>query len=963
MKYNPAFLDEETLVESFVARQPELRLILEIVRENTGGANQHVIIVGPRGMGKTTLALRVVAETRMDETLSDTWYPIVFGEESYQVTTPGEFWLEALFHLGEQTGKSRWQESYEELRRESDEERLCQRALAQLMDFADGQGKRILLVAENLNMLLGDQVSSDEAWTLRHTLINEPRIMLLGTATSRFEEIEEYDKAMYDQFKIIDLDPLKDGEVQALWESVTGEEPAQNEVRPIQILTGGNPRLIRIISEFAADTSFRDLMENLTQLVDEHTEYFKRHLDSLSPQERKVFVALADLWDPSTTREVAEAARLDTNRTSAVLGRLKDRGAVTVVGKRGRAKYYQVAERMYNIYHLMRRRGQAASRVRAVVRFMIYFYSGEELVDKITAIAEEAQELAPGRREEHFQAYKAVVSMTQDPELETQIVREAGPLFSSLPDAPQSVEELTPPRSSIEEIELKPAGGEKDLLLGRAIGEVEDVDTLLKIGSVSSEEGDIERAKLAYQKAVKMEPENIVAMFRLGVFLGRQSNHEKALEIFKEVTKIKPSIAVAWYNKGVALEGANRYEEALDAYDQALQLDKTYADAWYGKGIALMNIDQYNEALEAYDRALELDETNAEAWHGKGISLGSLGRHDEALEAFDQALKLDETYVGARHNKGAALANLNQYENALEAYEQALQLNETYARAWHNKGVALGNLGRQEEALEAYEQALELDETYASAWHGKGTALGNLGRHEEALEACEQALELDETNAMAWRNKGGALESLGRYEEAADALRRALELGFEQSSVWRLLLSLYTEHLTQPDEALSVARSYLEASDHSPGALNSVGWAFFQAGWTEHLPQVETWARRAIEQEPGNANYHGTLASILGARDEWGDALDHASIYLEDPEIVGETLDDAIDFFVAAAAAGYTEEALQCIQNSPSTEALEPMIVALKKDQGEDLTVATEIEEVAKDVLERIESRREERSE
>jgi hypothetical protein len=101
---------------------------------------------------------------------------------------------------------------------------------------------------------------------------------------------------------------------------------------------------------------------------------------------------------------------------------------------------------------------------------------------------------------------------------------------------------------------------------------------------------------------------------------------------------------------------------------------------------------------------------------------------------------------------------------------------------------------------------------------------------------------------------------------------------------------------------------------------------------------------------------------ILGIQDEWEEAFEQESAFLDDPEAVEETLDEAIEFFVAAAAAGQTQEALRCIQDSSSTEALEPLVVALKMDLGEDVTVAAEIKEVASDVLDRIEARREEQS-
>ena len=96
------------------------------------------------------------------------WYPLIFSEESYEVVSAGEFWLEALFHLSEQEGNGGLKRTHSELKKESDDQRLAERALAQLLDFADQQGKRILMIVENLNMLLSDLTSDDEAWKIRH---------------------------------------------------------------------------------------------------------------------------------------------------------------------------------------------------------------------------------------------------------------------------------------------------------------------------------------------------------------------------------------------------------------------------------------------------------------------------------------------------------------------------------------------------------------------------------------------------------------------------------------------------------------------------------------------------------------------------------------------------------------------------------------------------------------------------
>ena len=105
-------------------------------------------------------------------------------------------------------------------------------------------------------------------------------------------------------------------------------------IRSLEILTGGSPRLLTIVARFGAGLSFRELMADLLNLVDDHTEYFKGHIESLPAQERRVYLALADLWKPATTKEIADRARLETSKCSAQLARLIERGVCS-----GRGRY------------------------------------------------------------------------------------------------------------------------------------------------------------------------------------------------------------------------------------------------------------------------------------------------------------------------------------------------------------------------------------------------------------------------------------------------------------------------------------------------------------------------------------------------------------------------------------------------------------------------------------------------
>ena len=363
----------------------EFEQLVEVLRECTGDSNPHQIVIGPRGSGKTSLLLRVAAEARRDTTLSTRFFPVVFPEESYEVATPGEFWLECLTNLAAQAPRGDdppdLDRTVEELRTIRDDRTLSDRCLGALLDFADREGKRLVLMVENLNMLFGDMADFEAGWRLRKVLQTEPRIIVFASATSRFDEIDNPDRALYDLFRVRTLRPLDTKQCAVLWETVSGRPPAPEAVRSLEILTGGSPRLLSIVASFGAGLSFRDLMTHLLDLVDDHTEYFKGHLESLPAQERRVYLALAALWKPATTREIADQARLETSKCSAQLARLGERGVVRVAGGSARRKQYYLTERLYNIYYLLRRRRGPDRFVEALIHFMEACYSPRELRD------------------------------------------------------------------------------------------------------------------------------------------------------------------------------------------------------------------------------------------------------------------------------------------------------------------------------------------------------------------------------------------------------------------------------------------------------------------------------------------------------------------------------------------------------------------------------------------------------
>lgn len=379
--YNPAQLTPEELKASFVARQPTLASMLRVVAEAPSDRPcQHMLLVGPRGMGKTTLGLRFLQAVRESPELNRSWQTVPFFEENYEICGLGEFWLAALRHLTRVTGDSGWATRADALARDiRDAERQAAYALATLAEFCGATGKRLILFVENLDVVFGQLGSERSVHALRATLIERSDILLVGSANAVFDAIRSHGEPFYEFFRLFELEGFDQAETLAVVNALAardGEpqespEPDPSRLETIRRLTGGNPRLLAIAYRLLAESPLGSAFEDLEQLVDEQTPYFKARIEELPIQARKVFLCLAERWEPTTAREVSEAANLTSSHASAQLKQLVDKGYARETRVPGKKKIrYEVADRFCNIYFLLRFSRPGRPRIERLVDFL-----------------------------------------------------------------------------------------------------------------------------------------------------------------------------------------------------------------------------------------------------------------------------------------------------------------------------------------------------------------------------------------------------------------------------------------------------------------------------------------------------------------------------------------------------------------------------------------------------------------
>lgn len=927
VKYNPAFLSAEERRQRFGGRRDDLDEILRVLRENTTRAqNQHLVLLGPRGMGKTTLLLRAVDETAVDPELADAWFPIVAPEECYRVGSIGELWLELVLSLSRATGDPRHERAYDSLRNEYDspssaanDRRLADAARGYLLDFADTQQRRLVLVVENLQILLGEQLKEQDAWALRETLTGEPRIMLLGSALSAFDEITSPQSPLFEQFLLHALQPLETDACLDLWQRLTGESVPRQRMRAIEILTGGNPRLLVILGDFAGKLSLKELTDDLANLVDEHTDYLKMTTESLPALERKVFVTLAEIWDYASASEVASQARVDSNTASAQLSRLVNRGAATS-RPRGRGKQYRVAERLYSIYHMMRRRGGAAARARAATEFMVAYYDTPDLVEHAGAIARQAMELDAEQRLVHLLIVDGLVKCRTLANNREELAAHLPGELAQLAETPDALRLLILRR-------LEGASSGSPLA-------VFPHDRRQLPATIRAAVDRLERAQA--QGEYRDEAQALKD-------LASACRHAAA----RSPQRWSEPLVAASIGAAASLAATGREPEALEAADEAVRI--AHAAAAHGgsgdfSAMYASSLEMRALVLKTSGRAVEANAAFAEALHGwmdfrercglesaVGVAasifviddLIEVGREVEAgrevLACFDAVMKL-----GERANSASLLPFARQLERLGHRHHavDVLHLELTILRAREANGGPSPALG-------VAECLAELIRLLADS------------QDKEQLEElhCELTSELAKVaevgpKAIGWRLVSAALQSAlapfrrGAPDAAVEGLTRLVGV----------LRKVFATGSSAGRLGLQLALVLVSLHRHQRG---------------EELLS-KTAADEALALDPTSGNVRLVLGHLALLKGRMGAALEHLRASLSGTEDLRDAIAMVSRLTIAIAGSGLVTEALSSLRASPMAGQLEPLIVALATLAGEDVNAPAEIEEMASDIIERI---------
>jgi len=412
----------------------------------------------------------------------------------------------------------------------------------------------------------------------------------------------------------------------------------------------------------------------------------------------------------------------------------------------------------------------------------------------------------------------------------------------------------------------------------QAVAQPKSAEASGNLGMVLEAHTLYQPAALAFQRAVRLDPQEFRWRYYLALCLEKNGQLDQALTSVSEGLRIRPEYAPAVIERASLLLKLGRFPESAGVLEPFLAKNPGDAQALYLLGRVKFAQQDFSAADDLYRRATDAWPTYGSAWFGLGETSRRLGRtaetekdyqlaeshkdqsppaHDELLS---QMMKL-ATGIETRLALAKRLLNKRDFDQASRIYKEVLKqypdnldclVNLLYIAQYPNQAGP-------EEVEDLYRRARAVSPQLPEVYMYHGTALAAQGKYDPAVAELEKAIQLKPTNAEAHAWLADVRERQHRPADAIEQYRIALEqqpdfraarlelakdllyAGRSQEAIPVLLPALRVEDQNTPIAMMFLVQAYVNLGDRTTARkyLEQAHQYVLRNGPSNLLPQIE----------------------------------------------------------------------------------------------------------------------------
>lgn len=206
-------------------------------------------------------------------------------------------------------------------------------------------------------------------------------------------------------------------------------------------------------------------------------------------------------------------------------------------------------------------------------------------------------------------------------------------------------------------------------------------ENYIKKGNDLALAGKYEEASAAYEKAIELEPENVLGWGNLGVVQEKMGKDLDAEKSIRRALDLAPDYGKGFYNLGMLLVKMGKPQEAIPFMEKAVEINPDRVEFIFNQGVNLQRLGKITEQIKSFEKVSKLNPDYPEIYYWLWLAYRRIGLWDK-ISSIELMLE-----IGVEHDPFINIVRSEDPENNLEVAK--------FACSSFDKKIKFGNVKRK----------------------------------------------------------------------------------------------------------------------------------------------------------------------------------------------------------------------------------------------------------------------------
>jgi len=228
------------------------------------------------------------------------------------------------------------------------------------------------------------------------------------------------------------------------------------------------------------------------------------------------------------------------------------------------------------------------------------------------------------------------------------------------------------------------------------------------IGASYAKLGKTVEAGTALEKAIRLNPQDILAYYNLGLVLLEARSYDQAVRAFEQALELFPRSEQLLTALGFTYQIKGDFTSARSVFKRMAELSPLESAPYFYLGSSFLETGEEREALRALTNAKDRNSKDHRIFYLMGLIYYNQGQFSKALDVFQTSLELDPSFVFSYQQLAKISLKNNDIDSALKFALKAVEIDSTFSQPHYLLGQIYLRLHRNEDANREIQQFQKL---------------------------------------------------------------------------------------------------------------------------------------------------------------------------------------------------------------------------------------------------------------